>query len=114
MFSLIWIDRGGQTGTENSPETRCMQLEQELQLMIYIGRGENMETYRITCYNIISITEAIGIENKMHKADAYLPNIDVWENMLGYLSAGWYNSQPQTHKLPRTIDVFPLKCVSIQ
>ena len=64
-----------------------MQLEQELQLMIYIGRGENMETYRITCYNIISITEAIGIENKMHKAEAYLPNIDVWENMLGYLSA---------------------------
>ena len=54
-----------------------MQLEQELQLMIYIGWGENMETYRITCYNIISITEAIGIENKMHKADAYLPNIDV-------------------------------------
>ena len=48
-----------------------------MQGLIWIGWGENMETYRITCYNIISITEAIGIENKMHKADAYLPNIDV-------------------------------------
>lgn len=77
MFSSIRIEHGGQIGTANSPETRCRQIEQELQGLIYIGKGENMETYNIACYNIISITEAIGIENKMHKADAYLPNIDV-------------------------------------
>jgi hypothetical protein len=44
----------------------------------------------------------------MHK-DAYLPNMDVWENMLGYLSAGCYKSNQQAHKFTRIVDgFFPL------
>jgi hypothetical protein len=40
-----------------------------------------------------------SVRNNQYKMDlesrCYLPNIDFSENMLGYLSAGWYNRKAQ-------------------